>query len=219
MCASYMIKKRNPALLGLEFEMRIDNFEQFGLDIIAPYRPAPVVLFERKVLILKTMQFSLVPRWSKEPRVKFATHNARIETLAEKPTWREAFQARHCLVPLTHFIEPIYEGAHAGNMVAFHRRSEDWLVAAGIWESWVDRSTGEVTESFAIITADPPRFIAEMGHDRCPVFLNREGQMEWLESAGQSPEQMMNVLRSKTEHIEFDVVNHRPMKPGWEKRK
>lgn len=56
------------------------------------------------------MRYSLVPNWSKEAKVKFATHNARLESIDEKPTWKTVFSEQHCLVPLTDFIEPILPG-------------------------------------------------------------------------------------------------------------
>ncbi len=219
MCASYLIKKKARTRLGITAEIRSDDFEQYFEQLIVPRAKAPVVLLDRKVVALTSMQFSLLPSWSKEPKVKFATHNARIESITEKPTWRDAFAKRHCLVPLTHFVEPIYDGEFAGHMVAFHERSDQWLMAAGIWESWVDRSTGEVTESFAIITTEPPEYIARMGHDRCPVFVATESQLQWLESAGKEPKEMVRFLLDSQDQVEFGAESFRPMRPGWEKRK
>jgi len=211
-----MIKQRSvPRLVT---EVRIDDFESYHNLLIAPHRPAPVIVAQDQNHTLKTMKFSLTPRWSKEAKPKFATHNARIETISEKPTWKEAFQKRHCLVPMTHFIEPIYEGEHAGYMVAFHRSDEGWLMAAGIWEEWVDKKSGEVTESFSIITGEPPRFIAKMGHDRCPIFLEGCAQKDWLR-LNDSPKAMIDFLNQKRSEQSFNVENFRPMKPGWEKRK
>ncbi len=219
MCASYLIKKKDRNRNGIIAEVRSDDFEQFYDQLIVPRAKAPVVLLDRQVVLLAPMQFSLLPSWSKEPQVKFATHNARIESITEKPTWKDAFAKRHCLVPLTHFIEPIYDGEFAGHMVSFHTRSEDWMMAAGIWESWVDKRTGEVTESFAIITAEPPEYIARMGHDRCPVFLKAGEQRQWLESAGSNPGEMVRFLLQARDQIEFGAESFRPMRPGWEKRK
>lgn len=219
MCASYLIKKKDRNRNGILAEVRSDDFEQFYDQLIVPRTPAPVFIRRAEGVALASMQFSLLPSWSKEPKVKFATHNARIESITEKPTWKEAFAKRHCLVPLTHFIEPIYDGEFAGHMVAFHARGDDWLIAAGIWETWVNRATGEVTESFAIITTEPPEYIARMGHDRCPLFLSQNKQQLWLDSNGQRPAEMVQFLLDSRDELEFGAESFRPMRPGWEKRK
>ncbi len=217
MCASYMIKQRS--LPQLVTEVRTDDFEQYYDLLIVPHRPAPVILSDgQNGAALKTMRFSLIPRWSQDAKPKFATHNARIETIVDKPTWREAFQKRHCLVPLTHFIEPIYEGDYAGHMVAFHQSEGQYLLAAGIWEEWANRQTGEVIESFSIITSEPPKFIADIGHDRGPVFLGEDAQKVWL-ALKEPPAAMVNFLNSNRLHPEYQVEKQRAMRPGWEKRK
>lgn len=219
MCASYLIKKKDRNRNGIIAETRSDDFEQFYDQLIVPRTPAPVLIRDGSTVVLTPMQFSLLPSWSKEPKVKFATHNARIESITEKPTWKDAFAKRHCLVPITHFIEPIYDGEFAGHMVAFHAQSDDWLVAAGIWETWVNKVTGEVTESFAIITTEPPNYIARMGHDRCPLFLPSSKQYQWLDSVGRKPADMVQFLLNSRADVDFGAESFRPMRPGWEKRK
>jgi len=213
-----MIRTRSDEALDLISEFRVD-IEDYLDTLIVPHRGAPVVTLENDKLVLSAMNFSLVPRWSKVRRPKFATHNARIESIASKPTWREAFQKRHCLVPLTHFVEPIYEGELSGFMVAFHRTDGNWLFAAGIWEDWIDPSTGEILSSFSIITAEPPPFVKKTGHDRCPVFLPPTDLKEWLSADSHTSPEWLDYLKSQVPFNDFSVDRFRPMKPGWEKRK
>jgi len=209
-----MIRQRNPGQFGIPSEARID-IEEFYDQLIVPYRPAPVLVNGE----MRIMKFSMVPSWSKEPKVKFATHNARLESIDEKPTWKSVFTQRHCLVPMTDFIEPIYEGDFAGNMVAFSAKDDEIIYAAGVWDEWVNRETGEVTQSFAIITQDPPPFVASTGHDRCPVFLEKAAGDEWLRNIKSPPNTLKAFLQEKTHTPDFKAVKHRPMRPGWEKRK
>lgn len=168
---------------------------------------------------LKTMNFSLVPSWSKTPKVKFATHNARLDTILEKPTWRGPFVKKHCLVPITEFVESITEIGKplAGNMVRFRERSGDLIVAAGIYDEWVNNETGEVLESFAILTTEPPPFVFDVGHDRCPVFIKKEHYKDWLHYTGDG-KGALELLSSAHREITFEVEIDRPLKPGWEKR-
>lgn len=151
-------------------------------------------------------------------KVKFATHNARIESVAEKPTWKRPFESRRALIPITRFIEPIYTGSFAGNMVQFHDPKDSTLFAAGIWDEWTDKQSGEVLESFSIITGEPPAFVAKIGHDRCPLFLKRDIADEWLEPTKKSAESLIKLLRGNIAKLELEVEVDRPMRPGWEKR-
>lgn len=221
---------------GLIIPPHADGDELVSIRIL-PQVKAPVVLVQPEAgKVLKSMHFSLLPRWSKTRRVRFATHNARLESASdspgnsaspssrwifEKPTWREPFRRRHCLVPITDFYEPIYSGSHAGHMVRFFPSEDEVLSAAGIWEEWIGPD-GEVIESFAILTDDPLPFVEQTGHDRCPVFLTNGALDPWLnEYSGPKvkPEEMVGFLRSNKAKPELHVENDRALKAGWEKRK
>ncbi len=214
-----MIKQRNPDGINLPYDLRTDDFAQFNNQLVVPHRLAPVLFKPLASLELVQMKFSLLPSWSKDSKVKFATHNARLESIDEKPTWRSVFVKRHCLVPLTDFIEPIYEGEQAGNMVAFHAVTDPLLWAAGVWDKWVSPLTGEVIQSFAIITTDPLKYVRDVGHDRSPVFLKTKAGQDWLSSEGGKPKELKAFLFDSAYEPELSVEVFRTMKPGWEKRK
>ena len=189
---------------------------------IRPYGKGPVLVREG----LKLMQFALVPSWSKEKRVKFSTYNARLDGVLEKPTWRRPFSEKHCLVPVSNFIEPIYQGEFAGNWVRFQEPTKKLLFAAGIWDEWRSPVDGEVIESFAILTHDPLKPVEEMGHERSPLFLDEVGCGEWLalgegpsDRVKRSPLQWVDFLRSHRLTPAIAALKDEPMKAGWEKRK
>ncbi|MGZ3722480.1 MAG: SOS response-associated peptidase family protein, partial [Bdellovibrionales bacterium] len=119
----------------------------------------------------------------------------------------------------TDFIEPIYEGEFAGHMVAFSGKDGGMLYAAGVWDEWLNKETGEVIQSFAIITYEPPPFIAGIGHDRCPIFLNAEAGAEWLGNTDLNSRVLKEFLLEEKFVPELAVAKHRAMRPGWEKRK
>jgi putative SOS response-associated peptidase YedK len=205
MCAQYLI---------LRHQKNLELFE--GLDTewserVLPYTPAPVLTAEGP----KVMNYSLIPVWSKEPKPKFATHNARLETITEKATWKRPFLKHHCAVPMNAFIEPIYTGELAGNMVRFN--SKDILWAAGIHDSWVNKETGEVIESFAIITSEPSQFVKDTGHDRQPLFLTEKNADKWLKLAGE-PDTLVEFLNDNFIIPKVTTEVDRPLKKGWEKR-
>jgi putative SOS response-associated peptidase YedK len=186
---------------------------------IVPYGLAPVMIHQEGKRVLTQMRFSLLPSWAKEPKVKFATHNARIETVLEKPTWKKPFLNRRCVIPMTDFIEPIYEGEYAGNMVSFHQKQAGLLMAAGVWEHW--EGQGEVIESFTILTQAADPFIAGIGHDRTPIFIDGIGKSgeDWLYEGEKSADQCFEALKLGQQLLELEVERDRPMRPGWEKRR
>lgn len=213
-----MIRQRNPGQFGVPAEYRIDIEEYYDV-LIVPQRNAPILRRGSDGVAVSAMRFALLPSWSKESKVKFATHNARLETIEEKPTWRTVFVKRHCLVPMTDFIEPIYDGEYAGNMVSFSEKAGALIFAAGVWDEWVNKETGEVIQSFSIITHEPPPFVAGIGHDRCPVFLGQEAAQEWLSNEGAPGGELKDFLLGSRHIPDLQVEIHRPLKPGWEKRK
>lgn len=209
--------------------LQAQSLAQGRVDLrVVPGQEAPVVLREGGRLVLKAMRFGLIPSWSREPKVKFATHNARLtgfderarrETaIFEKPTWREAFRSRHCVVPISQFVEPIYSGDCAGNMVGFAPEGDEFLWAAGIWESWLSSATGEVLESFAILTDAPLPLVQAMGHDRSPVFLGRNEIGEWLGSEGRDPRLILKQILEMRHLPSLRAGVDRPLAPGWERR-
>lgn len=152
----------------------------FPKGTIYPHKPAPVIVQNQNTICTRLMNFSLIPRWSKEQKPKFTTYNARIEEVLKKPSWREPFKSKHCLVPIQYFIESIYEGPYAGHNISITESDCRLMTAAGIWDTWINNKTGEVIESFAILTCEPPNSIIEAGHDRCPIFLKDSAWNEWL---------------------------------------
>jgi putative SOS response-associated peptidase YedK len=210
MCAQYLIKSSVDNLARF-FGVSV-SVEDIWSERVLPQSLAPVITEDG----MKLMKFSLLPSWSKDPKVKFATHNARLETISEKATWKKPFLKNHCLVPISTFIEPIYTGQFAGNMVGFE--AHELLVAAGIFDHWVNKETGEVIESFAIITSDPSEFISKVGHDRQPVFLNPKKMSKWIGGGGESFTAVKELLDEVSFDPELNVEIDRPLKPGWEKR-
>jgi putative SOS response-associated peptidase YedK len=183
---------------------------------VMPYSPAPVLVADPSGIRGEMMSFSLVPTWSKEPKVKFATHNARIETITEKPAFKDAFKKRHCIVPMSGFIEPIYLHELAGNMVNF--KSKETMFAVGIWEEWVNPKDGEIFNSFTILTSEPLPFVQKIGHDRSPIFLERSQIETWLRSENEMPNDLQKYLLDNRFQPDFYTTIDRPMAQGWQKR-
>lgn len=209
------------------FTTRADQLKNLGIDTgnlqddvslrALPYTAVPVIVTTPQGLKLTPMNFSLVPAWSKEPKVKFATHNARIETVTEKPAWRDPFLNRHCMIPMTCFYESVYEGPHAGHVIAFNSETS-LMFAAGLFDVWVNPEGNKQLFSCTILTTEPSPFILANGHDRTPIFLDFADGKSWL-SLRAPAKDMVDFLLAKNRYPDLTVTRDRPLKPGWEKRK
>ncbi len=219
MCARFTIKI-DTAQLKLTYKIQFPEHLQFLDFDLLPGSVAPVVVLQNDVHKLTPMKFSLVPSWSDEPKVKFATHNARIESIGEKPTWKIPFQSQHCLVPITTFCESVYEGPLAGNIISFSEINNNLLWAAGIFDYWEDIIDPKKSFfSFSILTREPSPFILEHGHDRTPIFLKDDFAFEWLKLIKKEESIIKNELLKQAYHPELKVEIARPLKAGWENRK
>ncbi len=146
---------------------------------IAPTEYAWIVTSEQPHA-LQAMQWGLVPAWSREFRPSGRTINARMETMFERPSFREAARYRHCLIPADSFYE--WQRQFQGQPVPYRILPTDGslLFMAGIWEEW--RRAGETYRTFAIVTMPANRQLAEL-HDRMPALLmTEEARRAWLKS-------------------------------------
>ena len=190
---------------------------------VYPYSQAAVVIGGETNNLLQLMQYSLVPSWSKTAKAKFSSYNARLdrpgknnqlEKIYQAPAWNAPFSRQHCVVPLTSFFESCTSGSHAGNIVRFaSSQPNEILLAAGIWDRWIDQLSGEIIHSFSIITDVPIPFLVEVGHDRQPVFLDQVNANYWL-NAQLSVNQWYEFLKTSQTRIDYQVSNFRQLK-GW----
>ena len=124
--------------------------------------------------------WGLIPSWAKDPKIGVQCINARAETISEKPSFREAFQKRRCLVPADGFWE--WETIGKKKIPwKFTRPDGDEFCMAGLWESWMDKE--KPLETFTIITTSPNGLVSPV-HDRMPVILTPDAAERWLEKGG-----------------------------------
>lgn len=162
---------RNPPDL---FEARYNVAPQQG----NPRNFIPVIREdERGQLELVSLQWWLLPSWSKEPVQKFATFNARVETVADKPTFREPFKRRRCLIPALGWYE--WQELPSGNLPwLLHAPDNRILAFAGLWDRW--QRDGQVIESCTIVVG-PANKAFEPIHDRMPFIVPDDRQEAWLD--------------------------------------
>jgi putative SOS response-associated peptidase YedK len=118
-------------------------------------------------------QWGLIPSWSKEAK---GFINARAETVTEKPSFRDSFKRRRCLIPTDGFYEWRKAGG-AKQPFYFQMRDEGVFAFAGLWDTW--RGDGDPVASCAIITTTPNELVGRV-HDRMPVILSPGDFDAWL---------------------------------------
>jgi putative SOS response-associated peptidase YedK len=127
---------------------------------------------------LAMARWGLVPGWSKDARPKYSTINARVESVAEKPTYRAAFRHKRCLIPADGF----YEWQKRGDRKIPHyirMQDESVFAFAGLWEHWEGEQ--EVFDSCAIITL-PASGIMTPIHTRMPAIIAAHDYDAWLDT-------------------------------------
>jgi putative SOS response-associated peptidase YedK len=160
---------------------------------IAPTQPVAVVPNDGNNK-LDFFVWGLIPSWAKDPQIGNRMINARAETLAEKPSFRNAYRRRRCLVLADGFYEWRKEpGSKTKTPMYIQLESREPFAFAGLWEVWYSKD-GDKILSCNIITTEPNELLSKI-HNRMPVILPPETYQEWLAVDEQNPDQLDHLLR------------------------
>ncbi|QMU30150.1 SOS response-associated peptidase [Adhaeribacter radiodurans] len=191
--------------------------ERFDLQIDKKYKPnynaspgnvLPVIT-NKDPKNLTFMQWTLLPHWSKERKIKYSTFNAKAEELTEKPSFRSLITTKRCLVPASGFYEwkdvtpeetdmfgqrlPNPKTKKEKQIYFINLKSDELFAMAGLWDEWIDQKTGEIVSSFTIITTTANELVKPIHPERMPVILTRETEKLWLDNS-LSKEQLLALL-------------------------
>ena len=129
------------------------------------------------------LRWGLVPSWADEPDSRLKMINARVETVAERPAFRSAFERFRCLI----LADGFYEWSappDGGRKRAFHitRADGELFAFAGLWSIWRPQGDGDAPKlrSCTILTTAANSVVAPL-HDRMPVILERDAEEAWLD--------------------------------------
>jgi len=164
-------------------------------DLIPSYNIAPgsrilsVVVRDGKRYLVEQL-WGLVPHWAKDPSIGNKLINARGETVNQKPSFRNAFKSRRCLIPASGFYEWKKEGRLK---VPYYVRlkSGSTFGLAGLHETWTSKS-GEELRTCTIITTGA-NALMEPIHDRMPVIIPQDRQDQWLDTAVM-PDEVLGLI-------------------------
>ncbi len=177
MCGRFALHA-NPQVIAL----------QFALASLPQVKPRYNIAPTSDVLIVRATEhaaraalarWGLVPRWAKDPAVGAKLNNARAETVAERPSFREAFRKRRCLIPASGFYE---WKAEAGRKQPYyvHPAQGELFAFAGLWEAW--HGPDGALETCTVVTT-VANAVMQPVHDRMPVIVARRDYGRWLDCA------------------------------------
>ncbi|MDI1234461.1 MAG: SOS response-associated peptidase [bacterium] len=142
----------------------------------------PVVTSAQSNTIID-LEWGLIPSWAKDKSIQKNTLNAKIETLSEKPSFRSVLD-RRCLVIVNGFYEYQWldEKGKKKQKYLITLPESDLFCLAGLWSEWIDKSTGEVLQTFTIITTEANALMREIHNtkQRMPVVLTPDNEEAWL---------------------------------------
>jgi putative SOS response-associated peptidase YedK len=144
---------------------------------VAPGATMPVVVRNSPNRI-ELMKWGLIPFWAKDPKISYKTINARAETVASSPAFREAFKRRRCLVPASGFYE--WQKTERGKLPYFiHLKETELFAFAGLYDVWKDAEGNEL-RTYTIITTIPNDLVQPI-HNRMPVILHPDDEAMWID--------------------------------------
>jgi putative SOS response-associated peptidase YedK len=168
------------------------SYDWFAGYNISPGQDAPVVAEDRRGRRIGLLRWGLAPAWMDEPGTGFV--NARAESVVNKPSFREAYRRRRCLVPADGFYEwsrpsPATDGVK--QPFWFHPRGGGLVSFAGLWETW-QRPDLDARYTFTILTTEANADVRSV-HDRMPLVIAPDERDTWLARTS-SPERLAALL-------------------------
>ena len=193
MCGRYRLSRRKQVVEEY-FDTAPWDYDWSPRYNIAPTQPVPVIRQHPKESFrqLSLMKWGLIPHWAKDPSISASTINAKSETAATKPAFRDPLKFRRCLIAASGFYEwkrtgtskqPYCIEVNEGELFAF----------AGLWDGWKN-AAGQWIKTCSILTTIPNAVTATV-HDRMPVILRPDSYDMWLDPRMQNLAAVCELLK------------------------
>lgn len=197
MCGRYRLARKKEILAEtFDVENEVDWSPRYN---VAPGQDVPVVRQDatQPVRMFSLIRWGLIPSWSKDAKAGYKMINARAETVADMPTFRDPFRSRRCLVPADGFYEWAKEGKQKSPFCV--SMADDSIFAfAGLWDRWRDPNKAnpnkEWLETCSIITTSANALLSGI-HNRMPVILKRDDYDLWLDPGFKKVEDLLDLLK------------------------
>ena len=191
MCYRIELKSGIEAIAN-RFKARIDNPESsiFDEEINGfAFKKHPIITNDDPQTIATDFSWGLIPHWCKDDAIRKNTLNAKIETLDEKPAFRDVVHNR-CLIIATGYYEWRWNDEKGKSKQKFeiHSAEHEIFSLAGIYSSWTNPATRDIVKSFAVVTTDANQKMQYIHNNkkRMPVMLKQQDEMNWLNGKPQN---------------------------------
>ena len=197
MCVQYLTTV-NTEWVKTHFDLNLPASDAHD---VFPTYPGPIILKSHNTdrTALGLARFGLLPSWAKEETFGRKTYNARAETVAEKPSYKNAWVKRHYALALADaFYEPCYESGKAVRAAIKQVNCEPMAIAS-IWDTWTEPETGELIVSFSMLTINAThhpvmkRMHKPEDEKRTVVPLRPELFNAWLNATPEEAQALLNL--------------------------
>jgi putative SOS response-associated peptidase YedK len=194
MCGRFRIARKKEILEAFDVDGALDDLDWVPRYNVAPGQEIAVVRQDKAepVRCLSQMRWGLIPSWTNDPAIGYKMINARAETVATAPSFREPFRSQRCLIPADGFYEWVRSGKEKFPF-CFTLMDEGVFAFAGIWDRW-KMSQGQWIETCSILTTKPNRLVLDI-HDRMPVILSRDMYDLWLDPGFTKVDELQPLLK------------------------
>lgn len=171
------------------------KIEDEGAPRVFPNFYAPVIMNDSKKKLIRMMRYQVCPKNGKDLNAfQYNMFNARKDRLLESRNWKSIFGKQHAIFPFYRFYESVKDENGDSKGIYFEPKHGEMMWSAALFEK-ASLKEGELW-SFAAITDDPPAEVAEVGHDRCPVYILEKNFEKWLNPSDLKKEELMALLES-----------------------
>jgi putative SOS response-associated peptidase YedK len=183
----YMQQKDPKPKVEKRFQAKVNQSDFFlQAEVINGFehKASPIILNSNPQIIETSYSWGLIPHWAKDSEIRDHTLNARIETVTEKPSYKDITTQR-CLVIATAFYEWHWNDPKGKSKQKYIIYGEDDLFAiAGFYCHWVDPQTGNLVNTFTILTTQANATMAYIHNhkQRMPIVLKKQDESAWLDS-------------------------------------
>jgi len=182
MCGRFTLTASVDQLMDrFDIEFFLQEEEYFPSYNVAPSQSVLAVINDGSRNKMGFLRWGLIPPWAKDMSIGYKMINARAETLTEKPSFRNAYKKKRCLIVADSFYEWKRIDSKTKIPMRIKLKSNDLFAMAGLWENWKSPD-GKSIYSCSVITTDPNELVQDI-HDRMPVILRPEDEKYWLDPA------------------------------------
>ncbi len=205
MCYHYSLKAEASDLqrrFSIEFDDSLDFMPFDHASCFNKPSPSLPVITNKNPSKLQLFKWGLIPFWAKEQELNYNTANAKMEGIESKPTWRLPIRSKRCLVPATGFFEwRHFANAKYPYFISLNKKQP--FSIAGIWDSWTCKDTGEIINSFSLITAEANSLMEKIHNTkkRMPVILRSQDEEAWLNMDVELPEALALLKQYPSEEM------------------